>query len=59
MEEVRNGQWARDAKAQVAAWLHRIVQRDNRWKERSNAKDSARDRDYQRTLLIKRWLAVE
>ena len=34
-------------------------QRDHCWKERSGAKNPAKDRDYQCTLLIKRWLAGE
>ena len=59
MEEVGNGRWAGAAKSEVAAWLRNRMQRDHRWKERSGAKNPAKDRDYQRTLLIKRWLVGE
>lgn len=56
IQEVRSGRWAGDAKVEVAAWLQHRMQRERRWKEQSGAKNPAKDRDYQRTLLVKRWL---
>ena len=59
MQHVRNGRWGGVAKIEVAAWLQNRMQRDRRWKEQSGAKNPAKDRDHQRTLLLKRWLAGE
>lgn len=59
IQEVRSGRWAGNAKIAVAAWLQNRMQREQRWKERSRAKNPAKDRDYQRTVLIKRWLGGE
>lgn len=59
IQEVRSGRWAGDAKVEVAAWLQDRMQRDRRWKEQSGAKNPAKDRDYQRTMLIMRWLDGE
>ena len=59
IQEVRIGRWAGDAKVEVAAWLQRRMQRERCWKEQSGAKNPAKDRDFQRTLLIKRWLDGE
>ena len=59
VQYVRNGRWAGDAKIGVAAWLQNRMKRERRWKEQSGARNPAKDRDYQRTLLIKRWLGGE
>ena len=59
IQEIRSGRWGGDAKVEVAAWLQRRMQRERRWKEQSGAKNPAKDRDFQRTLLIKRWLDGE
>ena len=59
IQEVRNGRWAGDAKVEVAAWLQNRMQRERHWKEQSGAKNPAKDRDFQRTILIKRWLGGE
>ena len=59
IQAVRSGRWAGDAKVEVAAWLQRRMQRERCWKEQSGAKNPAKDRDFQRTLLIKRWLDGE
>ena len=59
MQHVRNGRWAGEARIEVAEWLRNRMLREHRWKERSGAKNPAKDRDHQRTLLIKRWLAGE
>ena len=59
MQEVRSGRWAGAARVEVARWLEIRMRREQRWKERSRAKNPVRDRDHQRTLLIKRWLDGE
>ena len=59
VQHVRNGRWAGAAKIEAAAWLQNRMQRERRWKEQSGARNPAKDRDYQRTLLIKRWLVGE
>ena len=59
IQEVGNGRWAGDAKVEVAAWLKNRIRREGRWKEQSGAKNPAKDRDFQRTMLIKRWLGGE
>lgn len=59
MQEVRSGRWAGAARIEVARWLETRMRREQRWKERSGAKNPARDRDHQRTLLVKRWLDGE
>ena len=59
VQHVRNGRWAGAAKIEAAAWLQNRMQRERRWKEQSGARNPAKDRDYQRTLLIKRWLGGE
>ena len=59
IQEVRNGRWTGDAKIEVASWLKDRVQRERHWKEQSGAKNPAKDRDHQRTLLVKRWLGGE
>ena len=59
IQAVRSGRWGGDAKVEVAAWLKGRMQRERHWKEQSGAKNPAKDRPFQRTLLIKRWLDGE
>ena len=59
IQEVRSGRWDGNAKIEVAAWLQDRMQRERRWKEQSGAKNPAKDRDFQRTMLVKRWLGGE
>ena len=59
IQEVRSGRWEGDAKIKVATWLQGRLQRERRWKEQSGAKNPVKDRDFQRTMLIKRWLGGE
>ena len=54
--QVQCDRWAGDAKLEVAAWLESTMKREDRWKETSGSKNPAKDRDFQRTLLVKRWL---
>ena len=56
IQAVRAGQWFGKDKVEVAAWLQRTMQHERRWKERTGAKNPAKDRDYQATRDIKRWL---
>ena len=59
MKAAESGRWTGDAGIEVARWLRERMKRDKRWKEKSGKKNPAKDQDYQRTLLIKRWLAGE
>ena len=57
MQHVRGDRWNGATKLEVAAWLQRRMRREQRWKEHSGRKNPRKDRDYQRTLEIKRWLS--
>ncbi|MDE0446263.1 MAG: type III-B CRISPR module RAMP protein Cmr6 [Spirochaetaceae bacterium] len=59
MGHMQRNRWTGDAKVEAATWLETTMKRENRWKERSGAKNPAKDRTLQRTLLVKRWLAGE
>lgn len=59
MHEVEQGRWAGQAKHEVAQWLRKRMRRDKKWKERSGAKNPAKDRDHQRTLKVKIWLGED
>ena len=59
IQEVRAGRWSGDAKTEVAAWLRNRMHEEQRWKEQSGRKRPEKDREYQDTLEIKRWLAGE
>ena len=59
IQEVHTGRWGGDAKVEVAEWLLDRMKRERRWKEQSGAKNPTKDRDFQHTLLIKRWLDGE
>ena len=56
MHEMEQGRWAGEAKLEVAQWLRKRMRKDKKWKERSGAKNPAKDRDHQRTLRVKKWL---
>ena len=58
-KEVESGRWAGNAKIEVAAWLKRTLLEEKRWKEESKKERPANDADYQRTLVVQRWLAGE
>ena len=58
-KETESGRWAGDAKIEVATWLKRAMLAEKRWKEESKKKKPERDTDYQRTLVVMRWLAGE
>ena len=59
MQAVRGGRWQGDAKIEVAKWLRDKMESDGRWKEASAKRRPDRDKDYQNTLLVKRWLEGE
>ena len=56
---LQRDRWAGDAKIEVAGWLATKMKRESRWKDQSGAKNPAKDRDYQRTQLVKRWRSGE
>ena len=56
VKEVEGDRWAGDDKIEVAQWLKTTMQREKRWKEASRRKNPAKDRDYQNTLRIMKWL---
>ena len=53
---VNEARWSGRARNQVARWLEHRMKATKRWKERSAAKNPAKDKDHQRTLLVKGWL---
>lgn len=60
-QAVEAGTWREGAKIAVAKidlakWLHRKMEDDGRWKEKSNARNPAKDADHRRTLLVMDWL---
>ena len=59
MKAAESGRWTGEARIEVARWLRDRMKLDRRWKEKSGKKNPAKDQDYRRTLLIKRWLAGE
>ena len=57
---VKQGHWRDDERPAVAAWLRaRMQATKGEWKEVSQAKKPAKDREYQNTLLVKSWLDGE
>lgn len=57
---VKQGHWRDDERPAVAAWLKAHMQATKgEWKEVSQAKKPAKDREYQNTLLVKSWLDGE
>ena len=51
-----SGRWSGADRTHVAKWLERRMRATKQWKERSGAKKPAKDKDHQRTLLVKGWL---
>ena len=56
VKEAQGGRWTGDDKIEVAQWLKTTTQCEKRWKETSQRKKPAKDRDYQNTLRIMNWL---
>ena len=54
---VEAGRWKDSEKVEVAIRIKAWMRKANQWKEISTKKNPNKDRDYQRTLLVKRWLA--
>ena len=53
----KQGRWRDDERLAVAIWLKtRMQATKGEWKEVSQAKKPAKDREYQNTLLVKSWL---
>ena len=56
--EVKRGRWQGDDKIAVARWLQASMQAaKGQWKETSHAKRPEKDKEYQNTVLVKKWLA--
>ena len=56
MQAVESGRWVGTARLEVARWLRARMEYENRWKEVSQKKNPARDRDHQNTLRVSAWL---
>ena len=50
------GRWSGGDRAHVAQWLERRMKVTKQWRERSGAKNPAKDKAHQRTLRVKDWL---
>lgn len=59
LQAVERRRWTGEDKIEAAKWLETAMNREGRWKEESGRKNPAKDRDHQRTLQVKRWLAGE
>ena len=53
---VNDGRWSVADRAHVAKWLERRMKDEKQWRERSGAKNPAKDKAHQRTLRAKEWL---
>ena len=56
LREVEIGRWTGDVKREVAKWLKARMKNEKRWKETSEKKNPAKDRDHQSTLRVMDWL---
>ena len=56
IKKVRENRWTDDTRIKVAQWLEKKMRDNKCWKETSQKRNPARDRDYQRTLLVMSWL---
>jgi len=56
MQAVESGRWAGAARLEVARWLRARMENENRWKEVSQRRNPAKDRDHRNTLRVKDWL---
>ena len=52
---VDEGRWSGADRARVARWLERRMKATKQWKERSGAKNPAKDKAHRRTLIVKGW----
>lgn len=59
INQVKSGRWEGKEKVEVARWLKREMEEEKRWKPNTKAKKPDKDRDYQNTLLIMKWLQGE
>ena len=59
IQAVKSGRWTGDAKIEAARWLKDRMTTAKKWKETSRKKQPAKDRDYQDTLTVMRWLRGE
>ena len=57
LKEVEAGRWSDDDKLEVAKWLEVRMTNEKRWRETSEKKNPAKDRDHQRTLRVMDWLS--
>ena len=56
IRKVQKNHWQGDTRIEVAKWLCRKMKDDHCWRETSRKKNPAKDRNHQRTLLVKSWL---
>lgn len=53
------GHWSGSDKTRAAEWLERSMRSSKQWRETSGRKNPAKDKAYQRTLQVRRWLKGE
>ena len=56
---IESGRWSGDDKKAAVCWLEEELKSEGSWKEITNAKNPKRDRNYNRTQQIMRWLDGE
>jgi CRISPR-associated protein Cmr6 len=53
---LEKGQWSGEDKAAVAEYARTMMQAEKKWKEKSEKKNPEKDKDYQHTLKVMKWL---
>ncbi len=59
IRSINEGRWSGSERTEAARWLEHRMRAEKQWKEKSGAKNPAKDRNYQRTRLVKDWLAEQ
>lgn len=56
MKEVKAGRWSGEDRTEAARWLRDRMMQDKVWREVSFKKNPSKDRNYQRTRDVMKWL---
>ncbi len=54
--EANKGRWSGDEKIEAARWLKSKMEAERKWKPITKAKKPGKDKNYQRTMNVQRWL---
>ncbi len=56
MQGLKTSRWSGDEKREVARQVRAIMQAAKKWKEKSEKKNPDKDRDFQDSLQVRRWI---